>query len=74
MVNPRWAGDDLRSLNGQMEYLLRRALREAGRLPAPVQRREDGQAISDDAAATDTAGDGSDAAAVPAVQMRSEPQ
>jgi hypothetical protein len=28
-----WAGDDLRSLNGQMEFLLRRALREAGRLP-----------------------------------------
>ena len=28
----RWASDDLRSLNGQIEYLLRRALREAGRL------------------------------------------
>ncbi|MFI5258796.1 MAG: hypothetical protein ACHQ01_04205 [Candidatus Limnocylindrales bacterium] len=28
-----WAGDDLRSLNGQMEFLLRRALRDAGRLP-----------------------------------------
>ncbi|MGD0863145.1 MAG: hypothetical protein ABSA21_10355 [Candidatus Limnocylindrales bacterium] len=28
-----WAGDDLRSLNGQMEYLLRRALRDAGRHP-----------------------------------------
>jgi hypothetical protein len=28
-----WAGDDLRSLNGQIEYLLRRALRETGRLP-----------------------------------------
>ena len=27
----RWADDDLRSLNGQIEYLLRRALREAGR-------------------------------------------
>lgn len=27
----RWAGDDLRSLNGQIEYLLRRALRESGR-------------------------------------------
>ncbi len=27
-----WAGDDLRSLNGQIEFLLRRALREAGRL------------------------------------------
>ena len=27
----RWANDDLRSLNGQMEFLLRKALREAGR-------------------------------------------
>jgi hypothetical protein len=29
----RWAGDDLRSTNAQIEYLLRRALAEAGRLP-----------------------------------------
>jgi hypothetical protein len=28
----RWAEDDLRSLNGQIEYLLREALRKAGRL------------------------------------------
>jgi hypothetical protein len=28
-----WAGEDLRSLNGQIEYLLREALRKAGRLP-----------------------------------------
>jgi hypothetical protein len=27
----RWANDDLRSLNGQIEFLLRRALAEAGR-------------------------------------------
>ena len=27
----RWAADDLRSLNGQIEFLLRRALRETGR-------------------------------------------
>ena len=27
----RWADDDLRSLNGQIEYVLRRALRDAGR-------------------------------------------
>ena len=27
----RWADDDLRSLNGQIEFLLRKALREAGR-------------------------------------------
>ena len=27
----RWADDDLRSLNGQIEFLLRRALLESGR-------------------------------------------
>ena len=27
----RWADDDLRSLNGQIEFILRRALTEAGR-------------------------------------------
>jgi len=27
----RWANDDLRSLNGQIEFLLRRSLRDAGR-------------------------------------------
>jgi hypothetical protein len=31
----RWAADDLRSLNGQLEFLLRRAAQQAGRLPAP---------------------------------------
>ena len=29
----RWADDDLRSVNGQLEFLLRRALKDAGRLP-----------------------------------------
>ena len=29
----KWAADDLRSLNGQIEFLLRRALGEAGRAP-----------------------------------------
>ena len=28
----RWANDDLRSLNGQIEFLLRHALRDAGRV------------------------------------------
>lgn len=28
----RWAADDLRSVNGQIEFLLRSALAEAGRL------------------------------------------
>ncbi len=29
----RWAADELRSVNAQVEFLLRRALQEAGRLP-----------------------------------------
>ncbi|MFD6339264.1 MULTISPECIES: hypothetical protein [unclassified Streptomyces] len=38
----RWASDELRSANAQIEFLLRRALGEAGRLPpdaAPIPRR-----------------------------------
>jgi hypothetical protein len=31
----KWAADELRSINGQMEFLLREALRRAGRLPGP---------------------------------------
>ncbi|MGD9387229.1 MAG: Arc family DNA-binding protein [Gammaproteobacteria bacterium] len=29
----RWADDDLRSMNAQIDYLLRRSLRDAGRMP-----------------------------------------
>ena len=32
----RWADADLRSLNAQIEFLLRDALREADRLPRPA--------------------------------------
>jgi hypothetical protein len=35
----RWADDDLRSLNGQIEFLLRRALREAKRESQNSERR-----------------------------------
>jgi len=31
----RWADDELRSVNAQIEYVLRDALRKAGRLPKP---------------------------------------
>jgi hypothetical protein len=31
----RWADDELRSLNGQIEYLLRKALKEAKRSVKP---------------------------------------
>ena len=30
----KWAADDLRSLNGQIEFLLRRTLQQEGRMPA----------------------------------------
>jgi hypothetical protein len=33
----RWAADELRSTNAQIEFLLRRALSEAGRLPSHVR-------------------------------------
>ncbi len=30
-----WAADELRSANAQLDFILRRALRDAGRLPKP---------------------------------------
>ena len=33
-----WADSEFRSLNGQIEYLLRQALRETGRLPFPKRK------------------------------------
>jgi hypothetical protein len=33
----RWAGDELRSVNAQVEMLLRRALADAGRMPKQVK-------------------------------------
>jgi hypothetical protein len=41
----RWANDELRSLNAQIEFLLRRALQEAGRVRSvpsaqPVRREK----------------------------------
>jgi hypothetical protein len=38
----RWAADEFRSLNAHVEMLLRRALKDAGRMPrqaAPLPRR-----------------------------------
>jgi hypothetical protein len=34
----RWADDDLRSLNGQIEYLLRKELKEAKRIAEDQER------------------------------------
>ena len=39
----RWAEDDLRSLNAQIEFVLREALRKAGRLPKPDMQDDKGK-------------------------------
>jgi hypothetical protein len=39
----RWSDDDLRSVNAQIEYILREALRQAGRLPDPADEHRDEQ-------------------------------
>ena len=36
----RWANDDLRSLNAQIEFLLRRALQQSGRDHADKPKRK----------------------------------
>jgi hypothetical protein len=38
----RWASDELRSVNAQIEFLLRESLRRAGRLPGTSARGQDG--------------------------------
>jgi hypothetical protein len=42
----RWADDELRSVNAQIEYLLRDALRKSGRVKSPGQPDEDAPEIS----------------------------
>jgi len=50
----RWADDELRSLNGQVEFILRRALKDAGRsasrssVKGPASDSEGREAKSDD--------------------------
>ena len=41
----RWSKDDLRSLNAQIEFVLRDALRKAGRLKRPEDQGEDGDSM-----------------------------
>ena len=41
----RWSKDDLRSLNAQIEFVLRDALRRSGRLQRPEGQDEDGDSI-----------------------------
>ena len=44
----RWADDDLRSINAQIEYLLADQARRAGRLRRPTGRRPPSDAPSDE--------------------------
>ncbi len=37
----RWANDDLRSLNAQIEFILRRALNDTGRMGRGSKRKKD---------------------------------
>ena len=37
----RWAEDELRSSNGQLDYILRKALRDASRLPKKDRETRD---------------------------------
>ena len=41
----RWAKDDLRSLNAQIEFVLRESLRKTGRLNSPEADADDGDSI-----------------------------
>jgi hypothetical protein len=36
----RWAADEFRSMNGQMEYILYQALKKAGRVPVNKKKVE----------------------------------
>ena len=44
----RWAGDDLRSINAQIEYLLSEALRRAGRAPRTRRAASEAPEAEDD--------------------------
>lgn len=42
----RWADDELRSVNGQIEFVLRDALKRAGRKPGATKRPVDAESDS----------------------------
>ena len=57
----RWATDELRSTNAQIEFLLRRALADAGRLPGGVgAMRRPGRPPRDQDADRDAGNDADD--------------
>lgn len=44
----RWSDDELRSLNGQIEYVLREALRKQGRLKSKSETLQSSEASRDE--------------------------
>lgn len=36
----KWAADEFRSVNGQLEWIIAKALKEAGRTPKPAKTAE----------------------------------
>ena len=39
----RWAADEFRSTNGQIEWIISTALKKAGRMPKKKRQQEDGE-------------------------------
>jgi hypothetical protein len=57
----KWAADEMRSTNAQIEFLLRRALGDAGRMPGAARRmRRPGRPPANAKANADGDGDGDD--------------
>ena len=57
----RWAADELRSTNAQIEFVLRRALAEAGRLPGNAAKmRGRGRPSAQEASADGNSGTSTD--------------
>jgi hypothetical protein len=42
----KWAEDEFRSTNGQLEYIISQALKKAGRFPQKLKNSEDNQQIN----------------------------
>ena len=56
----KWAADEMRSTNAQIEFLLRRALGEAGRMPGSArQMRRPGRPSANAGGSASADGDGS---------------
>lgn len=53
----RWADEDLRSINGQIEYLLTESARRSGRLPKQSPRRPPAVTPPDELAEPDAMAD-----------------